>query len=78
MRAPNGVLTVSDLAPMAPCPYDKRGRHHMAFVIPETSEGDLTLACEACAAIRRVPVSGPLYAGSADDLLNAEIAALFE
>lgn len=49
------------LPPLPACPADpKRGAHHLMLVIPETSDGDLTLLCEACGTVGRLPVSGAL------------------
>lgn len=68
---------MTDLAPLDPCPYSKRGDHHAGMILPESSDGYLTWYCEACGAMRRVPASGAIQGERLDDLSGAEIAALF-
>ena len=58
---------MTDLPPLEPCPVAKSGKHHLAAVIPEDSEHDMTLFCEACGIMRRAPVSGSLFASRLDD-----------
>lgn len=60
---------------MDPCPVSKHGRHELTAVLPDDDTHDMTLFCDACGAMRRVPVSGSLTGGSLDDLDPALIAA---
>ena len=62
-----------DLRPMDPCPYNKAGRHELNIVVPTEDTGDLTLFCDRCGAIRRLPVSGAI-ASPLDDMPAAYIA----
>jgi hypothetical protein len=67
---------VTDLAPMKRCRVDRKGRHHLSFVVPENSEGYITAACDMCGAMRRVPASGDLVARLDDidvDALEREL-----
>lgn len=62
---------MTDLGPMRRC-YRKKA-HHFAFVIPSSRKDDLTLACEKCGSIRRIPVNGdmvPLDAMSSDEIMR--------
>ena len=66
---------MSDIGPMAPCPVAKR--HSLAVILPEETDGDMTLFCERCGSLRRVPVAGAILPDAPmDDLTAAEIAAL--
>lgn len=67
---------MTDIAPMEPCPADKRGRHELSAIIPDDDTRDLTLFCSHCGALRRRPVTGPL-SPVLDDLDADEIAAAF-
>jgi hypothetical protein len=58
---------------MDPCPTTKNGRHDLSAVIPGEDTGDITLFCDRCGAIRRVPVSGALGV-PLDDMSAAAIA----
>lgn len=51
---------MSDLFPLEPCPYDKRGSHDLSYLIPDTADGWLTVTCDHCGIMRRVPASGEL------------------
>ena len=66
---------MNDLPAMAPCPVDKRGRHSMAALWPESSVGDMTMYCERCGMVRRLPMSGevgvPLDMLDADEILRS-------
>lgn len=64
-----------DAGPIAPCLTGKNGRHAGTLVLPETSEGDLTIICAHCFAIRRVPMAGGLYLARLDDLEAEDIKA---
>ena len=64
---------MTDIGPMEPCPHTKAGRHALNAILPEDSDHDMTLFCEWCGAMRRVPVSGALYVGSLDGLTAAQI-----
>jgi len=61
---------MSDMAPMDPCPCGKNGAHELSAVLPESSDGDLTLFCDRCGALRRVPVQGAIYADRLDDVMT--------
>lgn len=63
----------SDLDPMLPCPVRKRGEHDLSVIVPSEDTGDLTLFCDACGAVRRLPVSGALQLDdrAADEILRA-------
>lgn len=64
---------MTDLGPVPPCQADpKRGAHHGAIVVPSDNDGDLTWVCEACGAMRRVPVAGGLPSPSSLDDLSAD------
>lgn len=65
---------MTDLPPLEPCPYSDDKRHKMFAIVPGDDDGDITLYCERCVAIRRVPASGSL-GGSLDGLTADEIAA---
>lgn len=65
-----------DLPPMPRCKVGRKGRHDLSFIIPENDDRDLTLVCDACGALRRVPVTGELLASRLDDLTPAEIERL--
>lgn len=66
---------MSDLGPLDPCPFDKRGRHHLVAVLPGDDEHDVTLYCESCGSLRRMPASGSLST-SLDDFDSDAIARL--
>lgn len=68
---------MSDVGPLAPCPSGKRGRHHLAAILPGDDEHDVTLYCEACGTLRRMPATGALTS-SLDDLDAVTIARLVE
>lgn len=67
-----------ELPPMDPCPRGKRGRHTLAVVFSSDAasdaDQDLTLYCERCGAIRRLPMVGApvseLDGLTADDVLR--------
>lgn len=61
---------------MNPCPVDGKGRHDFAAVIPESSEYDMTLYCQRCGAMRRVPVYGAMVTGSLDGMNASTITSL--
>ena len=64
-----------DLPPLDPCPAAKR--HALNVILPEESDGDMTLFCERCGTLRRVPVSGSLLPDSPmDDLSSEELELL--
>lgn len=63
---------------MEPCPYGKRGDHRLSAVIPGDEAGDLTLFCEVCGALRRVPVMGRLLHERLDDLDADALARLVQ
>ena len=64
-----------DLPEMAPCLVGKYGRHALAALDPSDAGLDLTLFCEHCGLVRRLPMSGeisaPLDALSATEILVA-------
>ncbi len=64
---------MTDLPPLPPCPFEKRGRHHLMVIVPESDDNDLTLICEACCAIRRIPVTGRLVGETLDGLTADDI-----
>lgn len=66
-----------DLPPLEPCPFDKRGRHAMAAILPGEDSGDITLYCETCGSLRRAPASGSILGERLDDLTPAEIERAF-
>lgn len=67
-----------DLPAMDPCPFGKRGAHHMMVITPENDAGYLTFACEACGSLRRVPATGGLVPASPlDDVDMVAIAQFF-
>ena len=47
-----------DLPEMAPCPVGRRGRHALASVFSSDAEHDLTMFCERCGMVRRLPMTG--------------------
>jgi hypothetical protein len=58
---------VTDLAALPRCPVNsKRGAHHIAAIIPGEDTGDVTLFCEQCGMVRRMPASGALTLDEAD------------
>jgi len=63
-----------DLPAMAPCPVGKQGRHELAAVFSSDAENDMTLYCEACGMVRRLPMTGevdvPLDMLSADEIMR--------
>ena len=62
-----------DLPPMERCPYGRKGRHSLSYVIPSEYDYDLTMACDYCGAARRMPVTGSMLRERLDDLTAAEI-----
>lgn len=66
---------MSDLGPMAPCPNGKKGQHNLCAVIPDNDDNDLTLFCDRCGMVRRMPVNGALSV-PLDDLDAKTISAL--
>lgn len=62
-----------DYPAMDKCPIGKRGRHELNAVLPDDADKDMTLFCAHCGALRRVPVTGALFASRLDDLTPAEI-----
>ena len=64
---------MSDLPPLPPCPVDKYGRHDLGVIVPESDDGDLTMFCERCGTVRRIPVRGAV-SGSLDGLTAEQIA----
>ena len=65
---------MTDLPPLRPCPYGKKGAHELSFVIPDEYDKDLTVICSHCGATRRMPVHGALVApGSLDDMSTEDI-----
>lgn len=64
-----------DLPPLDPCPAAKR--HALNVILPEESDGDMTLFCERCGALRRVPVAGSMLPEHPlDDFTAEELAEL--
>ena len=61
---------------MGRCPVRKGGRHSLAAVLPESSDGYMTLFCESCGAVRRLPVSGEVSVPP-DCMTPAQLDALF-
>jgi len=65
---------VNDLPAMPACPVRKRGRHELAVVFPSDAESDMTLYCESCGMVRRLPMTGeispPLDTLSTDEILR--------
>lgn len=59
--------------PMPPCPYDKKGRHDLGALVPESDDNPLVLFCSHCGMTSRhsVQVPAPL-----DDLPGDAIAQL--
>ena len=70
---------MTDMPAMDRCPVGKDGRHAlMALYVNDTEkavETDLTLACCHCGAVRRVPLTGALYASRLDDADASQITA---
>ena len=64
---------MTDLPPLERCPVRKSGAHHLAAIIPEDSDHDMTLFCEACGIVRRMPIHGSVIGGSLDDVDAARI-----
>lgn len=64
---------MNDLEPMGGCPWNPRYAHSFVAVVPGDDEGDLTLFCSRCAAVRRLPVKGPM-GRPLDDYTAATIA----
>lgn len=65
---------MTDIPAMDPCPADpKRGAHELSAILPDDQHGDLSLFCDRCGSIRRVPVSGALVPESLDPMSAAEI-----
>lgn len=58
---------MTDLPAMDRCPVSKHGGHELNAILPDADGGDMTLFCDRCGAMRRVPVSGALLSGSLDD-----------
>lgn len=65
---------MNDLPAMTPCPVNKRGRHSMAVVFSSDGNQDMTMYCEHCGMVRRLPMSGevgvPLDMLDADEILR--------
>jgi hypothetical protein len=65
---------VNDLPALAPCPADKRGRHSVAAIFSSEGNHDMTMFCEHCGMVRRLPMSGevgvPLDMLSVDEILR--------
>lgn len=59
-----------DLPAMPPCPADKRGRHALGALFPAEASFDLTLFCERCGMVRRLPMTGEVDV--ALDMLSAD------
>ena len=52
---------IEDAGPMAPCPARKSGAHRFAsYGIEDGASSSVTLACEACGSVRRIPATGAL------------------
>lgn len=49
---------MTDLPPMDRCPVRRTKGHALAAIVPATGKLDMTLYCERCGAMRRVPVTG--------------------
>jgi hypothetical protein len=49
-----------DVPPMDPCPVTKTGKHNLAVITLGEDDGDITLSCHICGAIRRVPAKGAI------------------
>jgi hypothetical protein len=64
---------LTDLAPMDACPFSKNGRHDLSAILPDSSEGDVTLFCDGCGAMRRVPVTGAVVMDNTADMTVEEI-----
>ncbi len=61
---------MNDLPAMAPCPVGKGGRHEIAAVFSSEGNQDLTMFCEWCGMVRRLPMSGVV--GVPLDMLDAD------
>lgn len=60
---------MADLPAMDPCPMRRKG-HALFAIVPETGKHDMTLFCERCGAMRRVPVTGRMVpADRLDDVV---------
>lgn len=59
---------VQDIPSLPPCPYGKGGKHAIASITPEDATLDMTLYCDLCGAVRRIPATGPLISESLDGL----------
>ena len=64
---------MTDLPPLDPCPSNKRGRHNLTAVYPDDAQYDLTLFCNRCGTMRRLPLTGAILADRMDDLSADEI-----
>lgn len=66
-----------DLPAMEPCPVGKEGRHELMALyvddIARADTSDLTLACQRCGALRRVPLTGAMVASRLDDATAQQI-----
>jgi hypothetical protein len=54
--------------PMDRCPYAKKGQHHLACILPETSDLPVVLYCEICGSTKHVSIH---QLPAADDVIAA-------
>ena len=45
--------------PLPSCPYDKRGRHELNVIIPESDTNPILLFCSHCGMTERQPIQLP-------------------
>lgn len=68
---------MGDLPAMDPCPFGKDSRHALMALyvddIARADTSDLTLACQHCGALRRVPLTGAMVASRLDDATAEQI-----
>ena len=51
---------MADIGAMDLCPARKDGAHRLIPLVPDDAGMDMTLFCDRCGAMRRVPVTGQL------------------
>jgi hypothetical protein len=66
-------VVLMDLRPLPPCPCSRTGSHDLSAIVPSEDDGDVTLFCDHCGIVRRLPVKGAL-GRPLDDYTGATIA----